>query len=208
MKTDKPEAGKSSTRMYAQSELLKRGWTAKLIQLFAPEPDAIRKNPFFAKAAPMKLYAPDRIHEIEGSDLFIEAFEKARRRKAGAAKAAATKRSALLDLVSRIEIHIDDDSNIRQNAIDSYNDFHIMLDHDDYEPATTTSDPRFLQRIMVNYARHNLTRYDDHINELYRKVGKAEAYRLLKKKTLIGVGKRYPSLREECRRQIEEIGKK
>lgn len=193
--------------MYTQSDLLKRGWTAKLIRLFAPEPDAIRKNPFFAKASPMKLYAPDRIHEIEGSDLFIEAFEKARRRKVGAAKGAATKRTALLDLVSRIEIHIDDDRNIRINAIESYNDFHIMRNHAEYEPALTTSDPRFLQRIMVNYARHNLTRYDDHINELYRKVGKKEAYRLLKKKTLIGIGKRYPSLREECRRQIQEMGK-
>ena len=208
MKTGEPDAGKSNTRMYAQSELLKRGWTAKLIQLFAPDPDTIRKNPIFAKAAPMKLYAPDRIHEIEESDLFIEAFEKARRRKAGAAKAAATKRSALINLVRKIEIQIDDDRNILENAIESYNEFHIMLDHYDYEPASPSSDPRFLIRIMVNYARHNLTRYDDHIDELYRKVGKAEAYRLLKEKTLIGVGKRYPSLMEECRRQIEEIGKK
>jgi len=193
--------------MYTQSDLLKRGWTAKLIQLFAPEPDAIRKNPIFAKAAPMKLYAPDRIHETEQSDIFIEAFEKARRRKLGAKKGAATKRSTLLSLVSRIEIQIDDDRNILKNAIESYNSFHIVRDHDDYEPASTTSEPRFLQRIMVNYARHNLTRYDDHIDELYRKVGKAEAYHLLKKKTLIAIGKRYPSLMEECRRQIEEIGK-
>jgi hypothetical protein len=188
--------------LYTQSGLLERGWTKKLIADFAPEPDAVKTNPIFKKAAPMKLYAEDRIRQIEQSDEFINAFQKAKGRKRAARKAVQTKKLVLLNLIDQIEIVIMYDPDIQNNAIASYNNFHDEMGHYDYEPAQRTSDPSFLERITVNYARHNLTRYDTLIDRLYRKVGKQEAYRLLKRRTLEGIAIRYPSLAEECRRQM------
>lgn len=154
----------------------------------------------------MKLYAEDRITQIEQSDEFINAFHTAKGRKKAAQKAVYTKKTALLNLIDQIEIRIADDPNIQNHAIASYNDFHEEMGHYDYEPARKTSDFHFLERITVNYARHNLTRYDSLIDQLYRKVGKQEAYRLLKRRTLEAIARRYPSLDEECRRQADPIG--
>ena len=150
----------------------------------------------------MKLYAEDRITQIEQSDEFINAFHAAKGRRKAAQKAVYTKKTALLNIVDQIEIRIADDPNIQNHAIASYNDFHEEMGHNDYEPARITSDFRFLERITVNYARHNLTRYDAMIELLYRKVGKQEAYRLLKRRTLEAIMIRYPFLVKECKRQM------
>jgi hypothetical protein len=54
----------SSKKEYlVKSKLLERGWTNSLINKFLPEPDEIKKNPHYRKAAPMKLYLLEKIQQ-------------------------------------------------------------------------------------------------------------------------------------------------
>lgn len=175
-----------------------------MITRFVPEPDITKINPIFKKAAPMKLYRSERIHEIEESEAFLTAFESAKTRKAGARKAAETKRRELIILVTSIDIQIEDDHNLLSHAISSYNDYKATMIDGLFKIASKRSDQLFLKRISVNYARHHLTRYDEQIEMLYRKVGKKEAYLLLKKRTLDAIAEKYPHLADECRRQAGE----
>lgn len=190
--------------MYTRSDLLKRGWTQAMITRFAPEPDITKINPRFKNAAPMKLYRPERIHEIEESEAFLKASEQSKGRRAGARKAAETKRRDCIGLVESIEIQIADEPNLLGNAISSYNTYRASVSDGLFKIASKRSDPLFLERISVNYARHHLTGYDSQIELLYRKVGKQEAYLLLKKRTLAAIALKYPHLADECRRQAKE----
>ena len=62
-----------------------RGWTDKLIEQFLGEPDHLKTNPMYKKAAPMRLYLLDRVTACEGSEAFKEARAAADRRKENAA---------------------------------------------------------------------------------------------------------------------------
>jgi hypothetical protein len=55
---------------------------------------------------------------------------------------------------------------------------------------------------MVNYIRHNLTNYEDLLEELEGKVGKINAYIKLKNKILKKIAEVYPDLKDECYNQM------
>ena len=48
--------------------------------------------------------------------------------------------------------------------------------------ASINSDMEFLSRICTNYLRHNMTNYESELEKLFGKVGKYDAYNLLKTK--------------------------
>ena len=68
--------------------------------------------------------------------------------------------------------------------------------------ASEDSDDAFLSRIMVNYIRHDLSSYEERLDMLFGRVGKREAYRILLKKIYKAIKKAYPSLADECNRQL------
>jgi hypothetical protein len=72
-----------------------------------------------------------------------------------------------------------------------------------WTPATSASDPLFLQRIMVNYLRHSLSRYDDELARLLGRVGVRAAYAQLNQKMYSAITQSYPELTAECIRQVE-----
>lgn len=195
--------------MYTLTDLKKRGWTQKLISTFVPTPDETRRNPLYRSAPPMKLYLKNRIESIENSEEYREMWKKVQSAKRASKKGVDTKRQKLIDLVSKVKITVDLDSNVLINAIDSYNEFQSAKEWRGYSVryASVNSDSSFLQRIQVNYIRHNLTQYDEYVDDLYRRVGKHEAYRLLKNRTLSEIAKVYPHLYDECNNQMidEEI---
>ena len=65
------------------------------------------------------------------------------------------------------------------------------------------SDKEFLNRITVNYIRHNLTTYEKIIDTMYSKVGKQKAYNMLNKKVFEEIANVYPDYKEECDRQLK-----
>jgi hypothetical protein len=72
----------------------------------------------------------------------------------------------------------------------------------DFQLATTNSDARFLERILVNYIRHQLTIYESELEEIYGKVGNDDGYKLLNNKIYDKISEVYPSLKNECNRQL------
>jgi hypothetical protein len=64
--------------------------------------------------------------------------------------------------------------------------------------ARRNSDPEFLQRITINYIRHQHSEYDEQLEHIFGKVGTAEAYLALNRKIADAIEEKYPVLREAC----------
>ncbi|WAP50852.1 hypothetical protein OL239_12755 [Arthrobacter sp. ATA002] len=61
----RPKPANSEGMLIANDLKKERGWTDTQIKTFLPEPDQTARNPFSRKAAPMKLYALERVEAIE-----------------------------------------------------------------------------------------------------------------------------------------------
>lgn len=193
---------------YALTELKRNGWTDKLIAEFLPIPDKTKANPYYKCAAPMKLYSRERVDAVERTDAWIRARQASKVRQAVATKGVQTKKQRLLAYVDGLEIQVDVipmDRLIRM-ACASYNDFHEGCDMvrercSDWDRATPQSDQLFLERITVNYLRHECSSYDDELVRMFGLTGIRDAYRALNTKDYAAIGAAYPSLRSECERQ-------
>ena len=173
-----------------------RGWTDGLISRFASEPDRTADNPHYRKAAPMQLYLISRIEEIEQTEEFREALVAAEKRRTASVKAAKTKRQTTLKRIEECTpaILTEPLPVVRRRAIKEYN---VRSDFS----ASESSDLDFLNRITVNYLRHNMTDYELTLEKNRGKVGTQEAYINVRKKVLDAIAAAYPELRDECTRQ-------
>ena len=180
-----------------KTELKERGWTESIIKRFVPDPDATAPNPYNRHGASTKLYNIDRIERVEQTNEFKEAQDKADRRRKSAKKAVETKEQKLLEEIEGWEIVMECKplNIVRRDAIRAYNA--RMPD----VPASLDSDQSFLDRITVNYLRHELSSYDAHLGALFGKVGKGDAYHTIRMKVLRKISKSYPDLAPECTRQ-------
>lgn len=197
----------SEAEYLTKSELKERGWTEKAISLFLGECDKEAKNLYYSKAPPVRLYLKSRVEAVERSEAYQNFLLKNANRVSGARKAAETKKLRLLEEVAgwTIELEARPYPEIVEAAIEAYNSYRKMLYYDrarDYTPANTDSDPEFLQRITVNYLRHELSDYEYRLRVLFGKVGKTEGYRILNKKIYDKIASTYPQLRDECNRQM------
>lgn len=86
------------------SNLKGRGWTDALIRDYLKVPDKLSRNPFYSKAAPMRLYLSSRVETIEISTEWQTAQEKSKPRKVSAARAVQTKTERLLAAVEDIQM--------------------------------------------------------------------------------------------------------
>jgi hypothetical protein len=157
----------------------------------------------------VKLYRLPRVEEAEQSGAYQAFVAGNAGRRAGAQQAVATKKAGLLAKVEswQITVPLLPFEKVRRKAIRSYNDFHEPLAWKrgyDFYPARLESDPEFLNRIMVNELRHNLSEYDAKIVALFGKTGKREAYVILNRKIHESIAAAYPELREACEKKIQE----
>lgn len=190
-----------------RSTLKQRGWTESAIARFLDPHDREAPNPHYRKAAPMRLYRLARVEAAEQSDDYRAYAAATAGRRTGAKRAAATKRERLLAEVEawRIEVPAMDLERVRRRAIRAYNDYHEMLLFErghDYERATLGSDRAFLDRITVNYLRHELTPYDDRLRDLFGRVGTREGYAILNRKIHAAIAAAYPDLIDACDNKI------
>lgn len=205
---------------YCKTDLKDRGWTDSMIRRFLGEPDEWKDNPRYPSAAPMRLYFEERVLKAEEADEWIEALAKARKRsqtaRASASKRRAQNEVAARELAASIKIEVEEmlEQRVLRQAIDSYNarqDARWAYRHNapDYEPASPQSDPDFLDRIQVNFLRHECTRYDGDLYEAWRfargRIGangiREHLYHTIKNRTLDAIAEAYPHLVSECRRQ-------
>jgi hypothetical protein len=182
-----------------QSSLFERGWTKSLIRNFLPEPDQTKPNPWYRSASSMKLYKLERVEQIEASEKFAIEKAKSEKRRESSQKAVSSKLAKTMEYVEKVEVKIPKMSKnqLIHRACRHYNDWN----YDSEEPATKDSDHLFLERICVNYLRHELTRYHFHLNEVHGKVGFGGAYFAIRKKIFVAIAEIHPWLEEECNRQ-------
>ena len=89
-----------------------------------------------------------------------------------------------------------------KSAIANYNNWN--KNRGDFEALSTTSGPKTLTRLKVNYIRHNLTVYDKELESYFGKTGIKEAIMLFRQRVYEEIGKIYPELKGECEKQYLE----
>jgi hypothetical protein len=191
--------------MFKAADLKARGWTDGLIKRFLGEPDATRRNPFYRRGSPMKLYEVSRVEEVETLPEFAEAMRKAKIRSKATSQAMQRQADSLLAVVKAIEITVRriDLQTLRRLAIKEWEA--DKLERGRFDADGQEADEATVRRWMVNYIRHHLTAYDAIIDGLFGRVGKQPAYELLKSRTLQAIAKVYPELADACRAQAERV---
>lgn len=207
-KAKKIEEERKINLTYYKKELKDLGWTDSLIKKYLPTPDKIL-NLGYGKSC--YLYDSLKVHQIikennlqEKLSKNLEQKNKHKEVRSEIAKKCVKKRTEKLveeieDL--KIEVELIDDHLLRQFACDEYNSFKINRNKY-FDFATINSDEDFLQRIVVNFIRHNLTSYDQELNYLFGKMGKNTAIVNLWKKIFSEIANVYPKYEKECSNQL------
>jgi hypothetical protein len=135
----------------------------------------------------------------EKSPEFKNAQEKLHNRRLAAKKAVATKLKKLLAEIEKMEVSVSlcSPKEVKRMAIQSYNDYNA----DTGKYASHTSDSDFLQRIYVNFVRHELTEYDYALYEIAGKTGIQDGVSAIRSKVFEAIAKAYPEFKQECERQ-------
>jgi hypothetical protein len=157
----------------------------------------------------MQLFNIDRIEAIEQTEDFKARQVGAVKRQEAAMLAVETKRRQLRDYLETITIKVPalPRQRLIEQACDHYNamqDWRAAEGRPTSELlATADSDSEFLERICVNYLRHCLTKYEDHLNAMSGKVGFGEGYEEVRRRIFAAISEKHDWLADECRRQQE-----
>lgn len=197
-----------TTRMTAERKhlyvtkrgLRERGWTRVSIDRFLDEPDETSINMRHKCGPPVCWYLLTRVEKIEKSSAFRRWKESSQERSVRAKDVAERQSARLKDEVEAWEPHVPLHSldAIREAAIASYNDWVRETDRD---RAHDDSSPDFLERIMVNYIRHELVNYDALLVHVAGRIGAEDARELVRMQVYSAIADTYPDLKGECHRQ-------
>jgi hypothetical protein len=194
------------SELYSIPELKSRGWTITTINKLG-DPDDYRKNPVYSSASPMKMYCKSRVELFETSDQF-KVHVPSESRKLGAVKAVQTKIGKLIKQIENfhIEVELVDQTKLQSMAINAYNN--LCFNRGKSDIATNNSEQTFLDRITVNFIRHELTSYDEQLYQLYGKTGKEYGVDLVATKIFDKIMEVYPKYKHECHKQLQRRGLK
>ena len=180
---------------FCKSELKERGWTDSLIRDHLGQP--CRSKHVRGHKHPMLLYSKARVLEAEASPSFSEQQIRSQARseiaKQSAARRAKSTREAAATL--RFKVIKMSPSRLLGEAIASYRQrtgWHV----------TRNDDLAFLERLQVNYARHELTSYDEVLPLFDGEIGVADAKQVIRQAVYAAIADAYPHLAEECDRQL------
>lgn len=187
---------KAASPFASISTLKERGWTDGKIRSVLGEPDKLTKNPHYATAAPMRLYALERVEAAEQTpewqDWYQKTLARRQRQSATSTAIAAAKREALIaQVLERLQFHPPEDiTNKRELAALAREEYTVqkaafMEERGRWETVTlpSRSSPgygEFMRRITINMLRHGFSNYDDLCLGLAGKIGRAEAYDALR----------------------------
>jgi hypothetical protein len=189
---------KDTNQYITKTELKKRGWTDRAIDIYLSDSDKVVRNKRYVNAPPMHLYLKSRVEGLESCPEYLRYLSQHTTKRIGAQKGVSTKKDRLIKEVQSWAILLKPERahTITQSALLEYNRYHPD------EPASHNNSIAFLNRITVNYLRHKLTNYDEKLNALFGKVGKDEAYQLLNQMIYKKISEQYPELATECKRQL------
>lgn len=187
---------------YTSASLKERGWTDTMIKKILGEPDEYVENPYYKCASPMRLWHVDTVKRAERRKAFKNAIAKSDARKDAARKAVETKREKCLNYARtvKIEVPVMKEKKLLGEAVEHYNEWQYYKGRYEriiYGDNKTGyfADTEFLNRISVNYLRHECTEYDDVLYEMAGNVGVQEAHNILKKRINQAIFEVYPDLR-------------
>lgn len=166
---------------YCLSELKERGWSPTLVKTVLGEPDELRRNPYYQKAAPMRLFSANRVHDAERHEAFCAYQSRRLRQREAAVRAADTKRRALIEYAESIVVTV---AVIERKKLER-----LVGDTSNYE------------RHTVNYLRHECSHYDELLRQFFGQIGVLDAQRIIRRKVYDAIAKAYPYLADECERQ-------
>ncbi|GAA1023932.1 hypothetical protein Aple_091210 [Acrocarpospora pleiomorpha] len=181
-----------------------------MIRVILGSPDRLAPNPVFRTMAPMRLYEVERVILAEESEQFAVLRDKAERRSRAALAVAERRRGETVARVEGVSIVVpvvDWHALVREavahrNRRDEERAWQ-RLDHVATPARVADVDELTLQRWVVNYLRHELTGYEVEVEALFGRVGRAEGMRLLRRRIYAAIASAYPTLTEECHRQLE-----
>lgn len=186
--------------------LSERGWTDSLIKQFLGEPDGRRAHGRYHSTM-IRLYDLRRVEAAEQTAAFADARAKAERRRAAGKKGAETRHKIEAERPERLmdearsistEVKLVPPDVVRLKAVQHY-EVHVGR-----EPVTPDAAQSFLDRITVNYIRHVLTDYDDHLTHLELWGGDWRHAACIRERIFEAIAEAYPRLAEECHRQMAE----
>lgn len=203
-KTDRPSKKRPEfmTKSRLKSE---RGWSDRAMEVLLGPCDVESPNPHYGCAAPMKLYRIARILKAERTLKFARFRDAKERRSKAAQEAAERKTEKLLDEIGSLEIEVPRIDNYKQLACEHYNNLWASRGRDKY--ATVNDNKEFLDRISVNFLRHEMSDYEESLVGVRGAVGAQDARIWVKERVLGEIAVTYPELAEECRRQIVEANR-
>lgn len=184
------------------AELRKRGWTPAMVRRLLGTEDTQWRNPFYRNAAPQRLYGRERVLAVECSSEFGEARAKSAVRAERSRCIAERKKADLLQEISRLKVEVTrvPGKKLRQWSIEHYRD--RQADRGHY--GASLPDGEMLDRLTVNFIRHELTQYDWHLAELFGRIGKEAGVFAVREKVYAAIAAAYPHLAAECERQLNE----
>lgn len=188
----------SDNAYITKTTLHEREWTDAGIRRFLGPPDKTKKNPRYISST-VCLYRLDRVEAAERTPEFQKWLAGRRARGARASLAASRQSEALVDEMANWEpgiplLPLDE---LYRRAIRAYN----AVSLDQRQSASTDSDPQFLQRIAVNYVRHETSDYDAMLNSLRGRVGIRAATDMVRARVFGAIAVKYPALADEAMRQ-------
>lgn len=182
------------------SDLRDRGWTPAMVRDLLGDPDRTAPNPHYACAAEMKLYRLERVKATEETPAWKERRAATEGRRAAGKAAADTRRNALLRQVETVTITVPKMpvEAVIQNGVASWVSYQVSWGRD----ADADVSDSMAKRLAVNWLRHEMTSYDQHLADLYRQVGRDAAYLVINRKVCEAISAAYPELANECDRQL------
>lgn len=196
-------------KKYLNKTMLKEKYyfSDKNIKELLPEPKIVN-NPYYKKIN-MYLWKKEDVDAIiENEDVkIILKKNKIRKEKFRASiektydrKRELTKKQ-YIDAAKNIRVIVISLKDLRTQTLNHIRNFRNR-NNNDFNPEFAKEEN--IKRWEVNYIRHQLTRYDDLLEIGFGKIGKSEAQKILIEAIYKKIASSYPSLKDECERQLIE----
>lgn len=193
---------------YNKTQLKERNWTESLIKKYLKD-ETVYEFPGRYRCQPQKCYLKANVEKIEELETFKQDLEKSRKRSERMLEVAETRREKnienLEEHLDSIQVIVVKDKKLINRTIQDKRDWYEYTGQYDYMNVSIDDvDKDTLERWIVNYIRHNLTSYDEYLEEIVEgRVGSAEMYSILKKDILYKIAEKYPKYKQACQKQIE-----
>ena len=205
-----------STGACTGSTLKQRGWTPTLIHDLLGPPDSTTPNPHFRNAAPMQLYSQERVEAAEAAGKFQQNPQGVQGRRQAALKAAETRSRNAVRWATRTEIfphrpthsmrELQEKSVIHRNEHAERSPRNRENPDFEYMPQPSRLDRETLDRLCVNFPRHECSDYACTLAETFGQTGKETAIGVIRLRIYREITRRWPDLEGERRIKAAEIG--